>query len=123
MTYKRRFLPVEPYEVDALESWLSDCSAEGLFPEELNTVFATFIEKEPHRLRYRLIPKKDSDSYTPEQQGAASYEEHGWKFVASLGRYFFIYTAEEGTAEIHGEIRRCPCSYGAGSIQSCSGAR
>ena len=27
---KRRLLPAEPYEIDALESWFSDLSAEGL---------------------------------------------------------------------------------------------
>ena len=101
MKYKRRFLPIEPYEVDALESWLSDCSAEGLFLEKLNTIFATFAQKEPHRMVYRLIPKKDKDSYIPERQEAALYEEPGWKFIASLSRYFFIYAAEEGTAEIY----------------------
>lgn len=27
---KRKLLPAEPYEIDALESWFSDLSAEGL---------------------------------------------------------------------------------------------
>ena len=43
---KRRLLPAEPYEIDALESWFSDLSAEGLHVQKANALFATFIEGE-----------------------------------------------------------------------------
>lgn len=41
---KRRLLPAEPYEIDALESWFSDLSAEGLHVQKANALFATFAE-------------------------------------------------------------------------------
>lgn len=100
MNYKRKLLPVEPYEVDALESWLSDCSAKGLHLEKINTIFATFSETEPKHLSYRLVAKEDSDCHTPTPKDSAHYKELGWKFIASLSRYFYIYAAEEGTAEL-----------------------
>lgn len=33
---KRKLLPAEPYEIDALESWFSDLSAEGLHVQKAN---------------------------------------------------------------------------------------
>lgn len=43
---KRRLLPAEPYEIDALESWFSDLSAEGLHVQKANALYATFTEGE-----------------------------------------------------------------------------
>lgn len=53
---KRRLLPAEPYEIDALESWFSDLSAEGLHVQKANALFATFIEGEKKRLLFRMEP-------------------------------------------------------------------
>ena len=55
---KRRLLPAEPYEIDALESWFSDLSAEGLHVQKANALFATFIEGEKKRLLFRMEPKR-----------------------------------------------------------------
>lgn len=55
---KRRLLPAEPYEIDALESWFSDLSAEGLHVQKANALFATFIEGEKKRLLFRMEPKQ-----------------------------------------------------------------
>ena len=57
---KRRLLPAEPYEIDALESWFSDLSAEGLHVQKANALFATFIEGEKKRLLFRMEPKQDA---------------------------------------------------------------
>ena len=51
---KRKLLPAEPYEIDALESWFSDLSAEGLHVQKANALFATFIEGEKKRLLFRM---------------------------------------------------------------------
>ena len=59
---KRRLLPAEPYEIDALESWFSDLSAEGLHVQKANALFATFIEGEKKRLLFRMEPKQDAIS-------------------------------------------------------------
>ena len=56
---KRKLLPAEPYEIDALESWFSDLSAEGLHVQKANALYATFTEGEKKRLLFRMEPKQD----------------------------------------------------------------
>ena len=99
---KRRLLPAEPYEIDALESWFSDLSAEGLHVQSANALYATFAEGEKKRLLYRMEPKQDGifpalDESNAEERNA-QHKEKGWNFVCGLNR-FYVYAAEEGTAD------------------------
>lgn len=99
---KRKLLPAEPYEIDALESWFSDLSAEGLHVQKANALFATFIEGEKKRLLFRMEPKQDAifpalDESQAEERNA-QHREKGWSFVCGLNR-FYVYAAEEGTAD------------------------
>lgn len=101
MKIKYRLLPVEPYEVSALETWLSDLSAQGLYSLEIKTIYASFWVKEAKRMLYRMEPKKYRKEDFPTQDKLRLYKEYGWKYVMTFGEYFHIYTAEEGTPEIH----------------------
>ena len=99
---KRKLLPAEPYEIDALESWFSDLSAEGLHVQKANALFATFIEGEKKRLLFRMEPKQAGalsalDKIKAEERHA-QHKEKGWSFVCKLD-YFYVYAAEEGTAD------------------------
>lgn len=99
---KRRLLPAEPYEIDALESWFSDLSAEGLHVQKANALFATFIEGEKKRLLFRMEPKQAGALSALDESKAeerhAQHKEKGWSFVCGLNR-FYVYAAEEGTAD------------------------
>ncbi len=100
--YKRKPFPAEPYEIDALESWFSELSAEGLHLYSANAFYATFAEGEKKHLLYRMEPKKSSifsgwDETKLEKQNA-QHKEKGWDFVCALNR-FYVYAAEEGTAD------------------------
>ena len=99
---KRRLLPAEPYEIDALESWFSDLSAEGLHVQKANALFATFAEGEKKRLLFRMEPKQAGALSAPDESKAeerhAQHKEKGWSFVCKLD-YFYVYAAEEGTAD------------------------
>lgn len=99
---KRKLLPAEPYEIDALESWFSDLSAEGLHVQKANALYATFTEGEKKRLLFRMEPKQDGifpalDESKAEERNA-QHKEKGWSFVCGLNR-FYVYAAEEGTAD------------------------
>ena len=99
---KRKLLPAEPYEIDALESWFSDLSAEGLHVQSANALYATFTEGEKKRLLFRMEPKQDGifpalDESKAEERNA-QHKEKGWNFVCGLNR-FYVYAAEEGTAD------------------------
>lgn len=97
MKYIKKFVPVEPYEVAALKNWFSDLSAEGLQLFAANPLFATFSETDAKRLRYHIEWKSDKFSDRPTDAEREAHKEKGWKFVTEFGRYFFIYSAEEGT--------------------------
>ena len=81
---KRRLLPAEPYEIDALESWFSDLSAEGLHLQKANALFATFTEGEKKRLLFRMEPKQAGALSTLDKIKAeerhAQHKEKGWSF-------------------------------------------
>lgn len=95
---KRRLLPAEPYEIDALESWFSDLSAEGLHVQKANALFATFTEGEKKRLLFRMEPKQSTPDKIKAEERHAQHKEKGWSFVCKLD-YFYVYAAEEGTAD------------------------
>lgn len=99
---KRKLLPAEPYEIDALESWFSDLSAEGLHVQKANALFATFTEGEKKRLLFRMEPKQAGAFSALDESKAeerhAQHKEKGWSFVCKLD-YFYVYAAEEGTAD------------------------
>lgn len=99
---KRKLLPAEPYEIDALESWFSDLSAEGLHLQKANALYATFTEGEKKCLLYRMEPKQAGALSTLDESKAeernAQHKEKGWNFVCGLNR-FYVYAAEEGTAD------------------------
>ena len=91
---KRKLLPAEPYEIDALESWFSDLSAEGLHVQKANALFATFIEGEKKRLLFRMEPKQDAifpalDESQAEERNA-QHREKGWSFVCGLNRFLCL---------------------------------
>ena len=95
---KRKLLPAEPYEIDALESWFSDLSAEGLHVQKANALFATFIEGEKKRLLFRMEPKQDGIFPALDESQNVQHKEKGWSFVCKLDQ-FYVYAAEEGTAD------------------------
>ena len=95
---KRRLLPAEPYEIDALESWFSDLSAEGLHVQKANALFATFTEGEKKRLLFRMEPKQSTPDKIKAEERHAQHKEKGWSFVCKLDQ-FYVYAAEEGTAD------------------------
>lgn len=99
---KRKLLPAEPYEIDALESWFSDLSAEGLHVQKANALYATFTEGEKKRLLFRMEPKQAGVLSALDESKAeerhAQHKEKGWSFVCKLDQ-FYVYAAEEGTAD------------------------
>ena len=118
MKKTRKLLPVEPYEISALESWLSDQSAEGLRLIDLNTFWGVFEQGEPHRLQYHMEPKDPSYNTEPPLSQKENYQEKGWHFLCSFSRFFYVFFAEEGALPLHED----PAEEGA-LYQSINGGR
>lgn len=94
--------PCPNYDVERLESWLTDMAEKGLhLVSESNflSIF-TFEEGLPQNVRYRLEPKpKDGmDTFMPDTEAREMAEEFGWEFVDDYGQ-FYIYrsTAADAT--------------------------
>lgn len=90
-----RLVPCPHYDVERIESWLTDMASEGLHLEKETSFmgFLAFTRGEPLDVRYRLEPKqKLDDTEKPDHAAQVLYEEYGWEFVADYG-IFYIYRA------------------------------
>ncbi|MBR2851796.1 MAG: DUF2812 domain-containing protein [Anaerotignum sp.] len=107
MKYKRKLIPVNLMNIPAMESWLTDMAAEGLFLHSLGPYIAKFTEGEPRKLAYRIEPlpvedqgyyinnirnafassKDGKKSLTVEEKNQRMvelYDEFGWEQVCKL---------------------------------------
>ena len=100
---KRRWMlvPCPDYDVPAMESWLEEQSAQGLFLSKEDGFFLGLACFEPgaaRRVRYRLdaIPKEKAFSEFDEnkQEAIALAGEMGWEFVAEW-KEFLIYRCDD----------------------------
>lgn len=103
MKYKRKLAPACGFDLPAMESWLEDGAAEGLFLESFSNslVFARFRKGEPKKLTYRIDLKEYFDTLPPPKM-REMYEEFGWEFVTHYRNKGYIFcTAQENPTELH----------------------
>ena len=108
-----RLPPCPPYDVEGMESWLSDMAAQGwkLEPDDFFLGIAAFGKTDPAPVRYRLeaSPKKvsgwDDDGGVPDREALELNEEYGWDYAGRRGQ-FFLYRSEDPRArELHTDPR------------------
>lgn len=101
-----RILPCASFDIESVESWLTDMAGEGLYLERQGNYFGLFHFRrgEPRALPYRLVSSLESTSIlqqsringSPPPQEALDLAAHyGWEYVAYL-EGFFVY---RGTTE------------------------
>ncbi|MBQ8831541.1 MAG: DUF2812 domain-containing protein [Oscillospiraceae bacterium] len=105
-----RFLPCSFFDVEGIESWLSDMALEGYFLEKdgFKVGFAVFEKREPVNLRYRLTvvgngTRSAADEDRPEWEERIYYKEHGWDYRATYSGFHIYCTADPDAAELHTE--------------------
>ena len=125
MKYIRKLIPTNLMNIPAMESWLTDMAAEGLYLHSLGLYIAKFKEGEPKKLAYRIEPLPVEDqgyyinnirnSFASSKDGRKSltveeknrrmtelYDEFGWEQICKLSQLFYIFRAkEEDTPELH----------------------
>ncbi len=111
---KRRWImvPVADWDMEGMESWLSDLALEGWRLSKdgfLLPGFGCFEEAVPKKLRYRLeaTPYQrnlwDDNMGEPEGEQRLLCEELGWDYVCPRGQ-FFVYVSDDPAApELHTE--------------------
>ena len=76
-----RRIPVNDMDIKAVERWLNDMAARGLFLSSTGSSWWRFYEDEPEEVRYRLEPveerdgKLGNDNTMRRLQTAASYDD------------------------------------------------
>lgn len=88
-----KLVPCAHYDVERIESWLTDMAAEGLHmvKEPVFCGFFAFESGDPRDVRYRLEPKQAViDNEKPDADANAFYAEYGWEYVIDYG-LFYIY--------------------------------
>ena len=106
----RRIPPCPYYDIERVESWLSDLAEEGLFlePNGISCGLANFQRGEPRSLPYRLVPAVKTPTVGqmlmgseqvgvtigPEEEERELHTRYGWDYVARW-QSFFIYRAQE----------------------------
>ena len=93
-----RRIPVNDMDIKAVERWLNDMAARGLFLSSTGSNWWRFYEDEPEEVRYRLEPVEERDGKLDHLKNE-DYEKMGWKYVASHKDWYHIYLAQSGTAE------------------------
>ena len=105
MQQRNRIWRVPPcpwYDVEGMESWLSDMASRG-WKLEKETFFldiATFERAEPASVRYALEAAtkdaswKDDRTDNPDAEAIKAHAEDGWEYVARRGQ-FYIYRNED----------------------------
>ena len=100
-----RLLPCYKNDVLAMEAWLEDMAAEGYMLKKLFLSIAIFVECEPTKVRFRLLPKPANKlldmggTPTVQENFIALRELEGWRHVASTSYYFIFYTKNAALPE------------------------
>lgn len=105
--HRYSLLPCAAFDVERIESWLSDMASGGW---HLNAVASSislfrFAEGPAQQVRYRLEPKRDynDQSEKPEEAIREVYEACGWEAVADFGAFFIFRTDDPEARELHTE--------------------
>ena len=100
-----RLLPCYKNDVLAMEAWLEDMAAEGYMLKKIFLSIAIFVECEPAKVRFRLLPKPANKlldmggTPTVQENFIALRELEGWRHVASTPYYFVFYTKNTALPE------------------------
>lgn len=91
----RKVIPCAVYDVEAMESWLSDLATEGWLLEEdgIFGPWAYFVSGPPRRVEYRLTSSLSSPEFTgPDEEARDLSITYGWEYLAKR-KEFYIYRA------------------------------
>lgn len=93
-----KFIPVDYYNISAVESWLADMARSGYFICRFRRSFAEFEKGEPQEARYRLEPAVGKNRKSVSEM-REQFEKSGWEYITSYRSYFDLYAAADESAE------------------------
>lgn len=104
----RRHLPCNQYDVEGIESWLTDMAQNGYILKSKTMRFGGlyFEKKEPQDISYRLEASPEgegtwSDAGEPEEDAKELNEKYGWEFVVKCGAFYIYRSLKPHTRELN----------------------
>lgn len=104
----RRHLPCNQYDVEGIESWLTDMAQKGYILKNKVMRFGClyFEKKEPRDISYRLEASPEgegnwSDEGEPEEDAKELNEKYGWEFVVKCGAFYIYRSLKPNTRELN----------------------
>ena len=98
-------LPCAVFDVERIESWLTDMAAQGWHLKDVASSINLFrfAQGSAQQVRYRLEPKRDynDQSEKPEEAVREVYEACGWEAVADFRPFFIFRTDDPTVRELH----------------------
>ena len=104
-----RLPPCPAYDVEGMESWLSDKAQSGWFlvKDGFSAGIATFEQGEPSLAKYRLDAVQKStniwkdDGGEPNAEQVELSERYAWTYVAKRGDFYIYRSFEAGARELN----------------------
>lgn len=93
----RKLNPFSSYEIEYLESWLTDMAKQGLILDNITLCFASFAQGEPMNRRYRILPKAFGTISNEEKE---FYSQQRWNFDFSFAGLNVFHTDDEEAEEL-----------------------
>lgn len=94
-----RLIPFGGFDIPGLESWLAECSAQGLRFAAAMGPIALFERSTPLRVQVHLEPIQGPVAEDPELN--AIYEQSGWQYWGMFRGSFFVYVSSDLDAQAH----------------------
>lgn len=99
---KRLWVPIEPYDIEAMKEWLEEKAREGYELKKMKPYFAVFNETERQELKYHLEPTL-KDSLKPMDDILESRKERGWSYAGTVADHFHVFRSPAGTKDFHAD--------------------
>lgn len=99
---KRLWVPIEPYDIEAMKEWLEEKAREGYELKNMKPYFAVFKETERQDLKYHLEPTL-KDSLRPMDDILESRKERGWSYAGTVADHFHVFRSPAGTKDFHAD--------------------
>lgn len=110
--YTYRLLPCPIYDIERIESWLTDMAKTGFILADKKFLFgfATFEKQVAEEIKYRLIVADDNflfqeNSLRPHLDALELNENFGWNYVSKQHQFYIYSTSFEDVREMHTDAR------------------
>ncbi|WP_312059123.1 DUF2812 domain-containing protein [Anaerotignum sp.] len=90
---EKRLIPVNMYDITAMEQWFTQMGEEGLVLKSFSGRKAVFQDDYCQKIKYKIIPTV-YDEDAPPREMKELFEEEGWHYVGTYQKLLFVFSNE-----------------------------